>query len=332
MEAGMAGSAAAARAADHAAEVAAPPGRAYGLIADVTRWPAMFAPCLAAAVLENGPGRQRIRLWAVVGTQVRSWISERTLDERQGMVTFRQEAPDPPIVWMNGSWRFEPAAGGTRMRLHHAWATTGGGQADAEIAAALDRNSTAEIAAVKAWAERPQDPSEVLFTFSDRVLIGGSPAEVYGFLHDAGRWPERLPHVSRLDLETAPASSAAAGAEVQTMEMDTVAADGSTHTTQSVRLCFRGERIVYKQTTPPRGLLAHGGEWRLTSVKDGVLVTARHHVALDPQTVGDVLGGPLPLAEARERVRRLIGGNSLQTLHTVKAGVEGAAGRPVEAR
>ncbi|MFF7145852.1 aromatase/cyclase [Streptomyces nodosus] len=328
----MAGSARAARAADHVAEVAAPPGRPYGLIADVTRWPAMFAPCLAAAVLEDGPGRQRIRLWAVVGTQVRSWTSERTLDERQGVVTFRQEAPEPPIARMNGSWRFEPTAGGTRLVLHHAWATTGGGQADEMIAAALDRNSTAEIAAVKAWAERPQGPSEVLFTFSDQVRIGGSAAEVYDFLHDADRWPERLPHVSRLDLETAPASSDAAGAAVQTMEMDTVAADGSTHTTQSVRLCFRGERIVYKQTTPPRGLLAHGGEWRLTPVEDGVLVTARHQVALDPETIGDALGGPLPLAEARARVRRLIGGNSRQTLHAVQAGVEGAAGRPVDAR
>ncbi|MFC4031636.1 aromatase/cyclase [Streptomyces polygonati] len=313
------------RAADHIAVLNAPGDRAYRLIADVTRWPLMFSPCLAATVLEGGPGRQRIRLWALVGSEVRSWTSERTLDPAAGLITFRQEKPSPPIARMRGHWRFEDTGGGCRLVLHHEWATEGNDpRAGAFVGEALDRNSEAEIGAVTSWAERAQDQDELIFSFSDRVLIDGAPADVYDFLYAAGRWPARLPHVSRLDLETAPASDATAGAEVQIMEMDTAAADGSTHTTRSVRLCFRDERIVYKQTTTPRGLLAHGGEWRLKSVAEGVQVTARHHIALDPDVISEVFGAGVGVAGARDRVRQLIGGNSLRTLRTVKAAVEGA--------
>ncbi|MDX6353603.1 MAG: hypothetical protein QOF98_506, partial [Streptomyces sp.] len=50
------------RAADHTAVLATAGDRAFELIADVTRWPVLFSPCLAATVLENSPGRERIRL------------------------------------------------------------------------------------------------------------------------------------------------------------------------------------------------------------------------------------------------------------------------------
>jgi aromatase len=314
------------RSAEHVTELAAPAERAYGLIEDVRRWPLLFAPCIHSQELERTAGSQRIRLWAVVGSEVRSWTSLRAIDAAKLRIDFRQETPAAPLTEMSGHWQFEdtPYGGPGHLVLGHRWTTDGDPSAADRIAAALDSNSNAEIGAVRAWAERPQAPEELIHSFSDRVLIDAPAAEVYDFLYRAELWPGRLPHVARLDLETSPAGPASAGAEVQTMDMDTRAgAGGTVHTTQSVRLCFAGERIVYKQTSPPRGLLAHSGEWSLSGTPEGTLVTARHSVALDPAALEEVFGPGTGLAEAREKVRAALGGNSQRTLQAARAHVEG---------
>ncbi|CAL9626108.1 aromatase/cyclase [Streptomyces cellulosae] len=342
------------RSAVHTADIAAEPREAYRLIADVLHWPLLFSPCVWSQVLETGtvepaapvaaarpvpPARppggstvtsERIRLWAVVGSDVRSWVSRRTLDADALRIDFRQQQPSPPITEMRGHWQFEePVTAGShaRLLLGHAWATAGPDPtAGDRIEAALDSNSEREIAAVKNWAERPQSTDELIFSFSDEVLVDGPLDKVYDFLYRADLWPERLPHVTALDLQTEPESAAAAGAEIQTMDMETRAPDGSVHPTQSVRLCFRDRQIVYKQTSVPRGLLGHSGEWLLNETPRGTLVTARHSVALDPDAIGEVLGTGTDLALARTRVREALGGNSRRTLEQARRHVE-AAGR-----
>lgn len=318
--------AATSRSAEHVTELAAPAERAYALIEDVRRWPLLFSPCIHAQELEHTGTSQRIRLWAVVGSEVRSWTSLRALDRAALRIDFRQETPAAPLTGMSGHWQFEdtPYAGPGQLVLGHRWTTEGDPGAADRIAVALDANSNAEIAAVRAWAERAQEPDALIHTFSDRELIAAPPAEVYAFLHRAELWPRRLPHVARLDLESAPAGPGTAGAEVQTMDMETRAGDGSVHTTQSVRLCWADERIAYKQTSPPRGLLAHAGEWSLASLPEGTLVTARHSVALDPAALTEVFGAGTGLAEARTKVRAALGGNSQRTLRAAREHVEGA--------
>lgn len=309
--------------AEHTTLLDAPAETAYGIVADVTRWPLFFQPCVHARVLEQEPGAERIQLWALTGDTVRSWTSRRTFDETALKVTFRQENSAPPLASMNGDWRFERSADGTRLVLGHDWTLTDE-TSGRWVTDTLDRNSTAEIGAVKVWSERPHPLTDLLFTFTDEVDIPGPAEEVYAFLHRADLWPERLPHVARLGLTTVPASDATAGAEVQTLEMDTRTADGSVHTTRSVRLCFPHERIVYKQTTVPRALLAHSGEWLLTGSPDGTTrVTARHSVALDPDGIEAHFGSGTTLPEARAAVRAALGGNSRRTLEEAREHVAG---------
>ena len=314
------------RTAEHTAVLDAPAERAYQLIADVTRWPVLFPPCLAARVLENDSDSERIRLWALVGTEVRSWTSLRKFDTERLRVDFRQETPSPPVTWMSGHWQFEPSAGGgpTRLVLGHEWATEGTAEESERVAAALEHNSHREIDAVKSWAEQGGRPGDLIFSFTDRIAVRGGVGEVYDFLHRADLWPARVPHVVGLDLETSDPTAAGAGAQVQRLQMRTRAEDGATHRTCSVRLCFPSERIVYKQTTVPRGLLAHSGEWVITALRDGTHVTARHSVALDPAVVREDFGtdDDAPV-RARVHVRRVLGGNSVRTLEQARLFVEG---------
>ncbi|MER5704804.1 aromatase/cyclase [Micromonospora sp. NPDC002296] len=309
---------------EHDEVTTAPADRVYGLVADVTRWPLIFGPCLHTELLADGPVDQRLRIWATVGDEVRSWTSRRQLDAAARRVDFAQESPAPPFSEMSGSWCFEPAEGGTRIVLGHRWNTT---KQDDDvqrwIATALDRNSTQEVAAVRFWAERPEDHSDLMFSFSDEVVIDGPAERVYGFLHRADLWPQRLPHVTRLDLTTEKAVGAADGVEVQRMEMVTRGPDGGEHTTRSVRLCFDGDRIVYKQTAMPRPLLAHGGTWTVTGDGRRTRVTSRHDVALDPEAVADVFGPGTTLEAARAAVRDILRTNSLRTLERAGAHAEG---------
>jgi aromatase len=312
--------------AEHTAEFNAPAERGYQLITDVTLWPVLFGPCIAAQVLEKSAASERIRLWALAGAEVLSWTSRRGFHAQALRVDFHQEEPSPPVAAMSGQWEFTPSPEGpdqARLVLRHQWATDGSPQQADGIAKALDRNSTAEISAVRAWAEQPATPGEVAFSFSDRVFIPGDQALVYDFLYRADLWPERLPHVSQVDLQTA--AEPAGGGWVQTMDMRTTAGDGSTHSTRSVRLCFPDERIVYKQTTTPMGLLGHSGEWVISAAPGGATVTATHTVALDLPAIGDVFGEAVTLAEARRLVRESLGANSRQTLDSARRFTEDAA-------
>ncbi|WP_338693487.1 aromatase/cyclase [Streptomyces sp. Q6] len=318
----------------HTAVLKAPAARAYGIVADVLDWPLYFTPCLHAQVLESSPDGERIRLWALVGHEVRSWTSRRTFDPDGLRIGFRQENSAPPLASMGGHWAFatEPAEGTSTLVLAHDWTLTDDDPASARwVAEALDGNSVTEVASVVDWAERTDAVGELVFSFTDEVEIDGPADEVYAFLHRADLWPDRLPHVARLELGTTPAGEATAGAEVQTLEMDTAAADGTVHTTRSVRLCFPGEttaRIVYKQTTVPRPLLGHSGEWTVTAGADGrTRVIARHSVALDPDGVTAFFGAGTDLADARAKVREALGGNSRRTLAAARAHVESGSGR-----
>jgi aromatase len=316
-----------AQVAAHTAEFNAPPERGYQLITDVTLWPVLFGPCIAARVLEKSAASERVRLWALAGAEVLSWTSWRGFDAQALRVDFRQEEPSPTVAAMSGRWEFTSSPDGpdqARLVLHHQWATYGSPQQAAVIAAALDRNSTAEISAVRAWAEQPAALGELAFSFSDRVFIPGDRAlaMAYDFLYRADLWPERLPHVSRVDLQTA--AEPVGGGWVQTMDMLTTAGDGSTHGTRSVRMCFPSDRIVYKQTTTPRGLLGHSGEWAISAAPGGACVTATHTVALDLSAI-DVFGNAATLAEARRLVRERLGANSRQTMDSARRFSEGAA-------
>jgi len=306
----------------HAVTVAAAPETVYGLLADTALWPVNFAPTVHVEQLEQDGATERIRIWAVAGDKVKAWTSRRELDPEGLRITFRQEVSQPPVAAMSGAWVLEGLPdGGTGVVLEHSYRAVDDDPADlAWIADVTDCNSRSELANLKSLAEQATGRSELQLTFEDTIVVDGEVGDVYDFLYRAQQWPDRLPHVSRMDLrEDEPG--------VQIMEMDTITADGAMHTTKSVRVCFTDERIVYKQIVVPPLMTAHTGEWRVTAVRGGVAVTSQHTVAIRPEAVAGILGEGATVADAREFARTALSGNSRITLEHAKAFAEDATAR-----
>ncbi|WP_405010101.1 aromatase/cyclase [Kitasatospora sp. NBC_01539] len=301
---------------EHAIDVAAAPEAVYGLVARAEDWPHLFPPTVHVETLEEGVRSERLQIWAFANGEVRSWTSRRTLDPEALRVTFRQEVSSAPVASMGGEWIVEAAPGGSRVVLLHDFTVVDDDPAArAWVERAVDTNSGSELAALKAAAESLAAEPGTLLSFSDHVDVAGPPEKVFDFLWQAGLWEERLPHVDRLVL-TEP------GENLQTVEMDTRAADGSVHTTKSVRVGFTPDRLVYKQVQVPPLMAAHTGRWTVRPNGDGVRATSHHTVVLRPERVRELLGPDATLDTARELVRGALGRNSTATLVLAKEAAE----------
>ncbi|MEV7559736.1 aromatase/cyclase [Streptomyces sp. NPDC048331] len=312
----------------HEVTVAAPAGVVYGLIADAAKWPLYFPPNVHVEQLESDGSRERLRMWATANGQIKSWTSRRTLDVAQRRIEFRQEVPASPLESMGGTWIVEARGGAScRLVLLHDF-TVAGDDADdvAWVERATDTNSHAELGNIKRLAEGWERLDDLVMSFEDSVRVEGPAERVYSFLHHVQEWPTLVPHVSRLDV-TEPEPG------VQVMSMDTLTADGNSHTTESVRVCFPdARRIVYKQTATPLLMSAHTGEWSLVEDETGVTVTSQHSVVLREENITRVLGPRAGVAECRRYVREALGRNSTATLNLAKAHAESATGNPGEDR
>jgi aromatase len=291
----------------HTRVVAAPADDVYRVVADVTLWPVVFGPTVHVQHLPRTEREERFQLWAVVAGAVNTWVSRRALDPVARRITFRQERSHPPVTGMAGRWSFRPRGDDrTEVTLDHTFSACDAG-ALATINGAVDHNSTEELAALGRILELGHPLDQVIDTFSDTVVLDGTCGDVYDFVYRSDLWPERLPHVARVDLSED-------GPGIQDMEMDTVAADGSAHTTRSIRVCSAPSSIAYKQLLPPKMLLGHSGRWTFTESERGVEVTATHTVAIDPEAARSVLGEDSTLAQALTYLREALGGNGRATL------------------
>jgi len=306
--------------AEHAIDVGAPAEAVYGVISDVAAWPRRFAPTVHVQYLARDGREERIAIWATANGEVKTWVSRRVLDPEALRIEFRQEVSQPPVAAMGGTWTVQRVSEhACRVLLSHDFrAVPDDPDAAQWIRRAIDRNSAQELAGIKTLAECGARDAELLLSFEDEVRIEAGAGDVYRFLYRAADWPTLLPHVSRLDLtESAPG--------VQSMEMDTVAADGSVHTTASVRICFPENLIVYKQTAVPRLMTLHTGEWRLAERDGGVLAVAVHTVSVNREAIEPVLGAGSTVADAHAYLRRVLGANSLATLRHAKEYAESRA-------
>lgn len=306
----------------HRVDIAAPAPVIYAIIADVGSWPLYFPPTVRAQRVSGDASEERIRIWALANGELRTWISRRRLDEAALRIEFAQTEPRGPVAGMGGVWQIEERGDGTcGVVLEHTYRAAGDDAADlALITRAVDTNSRSELDALKAAAERQGAEGGLLHAFEDSDTFPGSVEDAYDFVYDCGKWPDRIPHVLRMDVtEKVPG--------LQYMEMDTKSPDGSVHTTRSGRVCVRPELIVYKQTRLPGVLLAHTGEWAFEAVDGGrVRVTSRHRVILDPDALAALPVPPASLSEARTAVRNALGANSRATIAAVRARAE--AGGP----
>jgi aromatase len=297
----------------HEIEVQASAETVYDLIADVANWPRLFPPSVHVERLEHTGSEERIQIWATANGEAKTWQSRRTLDPVARRVEFRQEVSQPPVATMGGTWIVEATTAdvSTVRLLHDYRAVDDDPEKLAWIDQAVDTNSRAELAALKANAELARERSDLLLTFDDTVFVAGSGKDVYAFLYEARAWEQRLPHVARVSLqEDTPG--------LQVLEMDTRTKDGSVHTTRSVRVCLPYEKIVYKQVVLPALMTLHTGHWLLTERGSGVAATSRHTVAINEANIARILGAAATVADARAYVRNALSTNSLATLNLAK--------------
>ncbi|GID94070.1 aromatase/cyclase [Amorphoplanes digitatis] len=304
---------------EHEITVSAPAEAVYRLIAEVENWPRIFPPTVYVDHVERGEREERIRIWATANGEPKNWTSRRTLTPERLRIDFRQEVSTPPVAAMGGAWIITALTEGeSRVRLLHDYRAVGDDPAGlAWIDEAVDRNSRAELAALKTNVELAHLAAELTFSFEDTVHVDGSAKDVYDFVNDAGLWPERLPHVASVRFaEETPG--------LQSLEMDTRAKDGSTHTTKSYRVVFPHRRIAYKQTTLPALMSLHTGYWTFTEVEGGVSASSQHTVVLNSANIERVLGADATVADARDYVRDALSTNSRATLGHAKAYAETA--------
>ncbi|MGJ5756579.1 aromatase [Streptomyces puniciscabiei] len=301
----------------HEITVSAPADVVYRLLAEVENWPRIFPPTIYVDHVERGEREERIRIWATANGEAKNWTSHRTLDPGARRITFRQEVTAPPVAAMGGTWIIEElSASQARIRLLHDYRAIDDDPAGLRwIDEAVDRNSRSELAALKENVELAYSTEDVTFSFEDAVLVQGAAKDVYDFVNEAHLWSERLPHVAsvRLDEDTP---------GLQTLEMDTRAKDGSTHTTKSYRVTFPPGKIAYKQVTLPALMTVHTGIWTFTETPDGVRAASQHTVTLNTANIERVLGPGATVAGARSYVHEALSTNSLATLGHAKAYAE----------
>ncbi|MCB5909993.1 aromatase/cyclase [Streptomyces pinistramenti] len=303
---------------EHEITMSAPAAEVYRHLADVEQWPRLFPPSVYVDRVESSGDDERIRIWATANGQAKNWTSRRRLDPDGLRITFGQEVSAPPVARMSGTWIVEPRGEAeSRVRLLHTYRAIDDDPAGLEwIDQAVDRNSRSELAALKANVELAAHSAELTLSFEDSERINGSAKDVYDFINEAQLWTERLPHVFGVSLtEDDPG--------VQILRMDTSAKDGSTHTTESVRVCFPHHKIAYKQTTLPALMTLHTGFWRFDEGSDGVTTaTSQHTVVINTDNIGRILGPDAGVPEARAFLREALGTNSRATLGHAKAFAE----------
>ncbi|MEU2619736.1 aromatase/cyclase [Streptomyces sp. NPDC007157] len=302
---------------EHEITVSAPAAEVYRLIADVANWPRIFPPTIYVDHLERSGHEELIGIWATANGEAKNWTSRRVLDPDGLRITFRQTVSTPPVASMGGTWIIEPLDDATaRIRLLHDYTAVDDDPAGlAWIDEAVDRNSRSELAALKTNVELATASAELTFSFEDTVEVEGSAKDLYDFVNEADRWSERLPHVATVRLtEDTPG--------LQTLEMDTRAKDGSTHTSKSYRVCLDGRKIAYKQTTLPALMNLHTGYWTFRETDAGTFASSQHTVVLRPENIEKILGPDAGVAEAREYVQGALSTNSRATLNHAKAYAE----------
>lgn len=268
---------------EHRAEVAAPAALVYRLLSDVSNWPRLF-PNIAHMERFSGDGtKERVGVWLISGDRVFPWVALRVLRPGELRVDYRQETTQAPVADMGGSWIVEPLSERTcRVRLLHDCRAVSNEPATLEfIADTLDRNSTAELAALKEAAEREAADERLVVEIEDTVRVDGSVADVYEFLQDAAAWPGRIPHIVSVEARDG-------GENVQLLDWVTHTERGVDHPSKVVRVCFPPDRIVYRHLLIPPLAAVHTGSYTVTADGDGTLVSSRHTVVLSESGVTDV--------------------------------------------
>jgi C7-C12 aromatase (ARO/CYC) len=297
------------------ATVAAPAQLVFGLVAEVQNWYQFHRPSVHAEPAGRQEGVECFRHWWVTDDHtVRTWRGQWRFYRAAGRISYEFDPPEPGAAGLRGCWAFRPVSDSTTEVVveQDPWRE---GAYDASRAE-LDLRELLE--SVASAAEHDEERRDLVVDFEDPLFAAGSLNDAYAYLYEADKWPERIPHVSRLLLrEDVP--------NIQFFDMDTAAPDGSAHTTRSVRICLPGDKIVYKQIKLPALLEGHSGHWKFTPTREGFVLAARHTATIKHSALS-ILGPQTSVLDARKYVRRVLSANSMSNLRLAKAYAEERAG------
>ncbi len=152
--------------AEHAVTVNAPIDTVWAVLLDVARYADIFPPTQQVDLLEESDTHQIARLVVDVNGELASWTSRRDINTDDHIISYRQLDTAPIVGSMGGQWRAFPLPGdATQLVLTHDFRirTPVNGvvaerftaeEADELLQSVVERNSVADLAAVKMDAER----------------------------------------------------------------------------------------------------------------------------------------------------------------------------------
>jgi len=287
--------------------VEAPAKVVLDLIADPDPLHYLSPTIVYADRVTAGPDKDRVTVWTITETeQVWSRTQQRTLDPDGLRVTF-EDTPESTLAGVRGEWVLR-AVSDDKTEIELKQDTSALTSPEAVIRAEEARSDL--LSTVAYAAANRQELSDLVVDFRDPLFAAGSAEDAYKILYEADRWPERLAHVSRIDMtEEVPG--------IQFFDMDTTTSDGAPHTTRSVRICFPHSKIMYKQIGLPALLAAHTGHWLFTPTREGIVIESRHVAVIKPSALS-ILGEGTTVEDARRYLRRVLSTNSMTNLRLSK--------------
>ncbi|MCK7625837.1 aromatase/cyclase [Streptomyces sp. RS10V-4] len=151
---------------EHTVTVDAPADVVWAVLVDVEGYARIFPPTQEVVMLEESPEHQIARLTVDVNGEIQSWVSRRDIDAVRKVIAYRQLENAPMMGYMGGEWRAlaiddattqlvlthdfkprDPVDGKVAGKFTYA-------EADEMIKAAVERNSVADLGAVKEQAEK----------------------------------------------------------------------------------------------------------------------------------------------------------------------------------
>ncbi|MET9661219.1 aromatase/cyclase [Streptomyces sp. NPDC006510] len=151
--------------AEHTVTVHAPIAVVWDILVDVEGYARIFPPTQDVKILEESPTHQIARLVVDVNGETSSWISRRDIDAGNRIISYRQLEHAPIVGHMGGQWRALPLGEDTtQLVLTHEFRARDAvdgkvagkltpQEADTMLRAAVERNSVADLGAVKKTAE-----------------------------------------------------------------------------------------------------------------------------------------------------------------------------------
>lgn len=296
----------------HSVTVDAPADVVFDLIADVEQHRRIFPSVLHTAYLEREAAGDRVERWSWIRPldAVRTWRARRELDRAAKLITFVHEDPEAPLTAASGAWSFKALSdGSTEVELRHEYTLHGPASGGDQAVALLDRGAAAQLEQLKAFVEAREDIAELEVSYEAQLVIDEPIEAVYNYFYEADRWSERIPHClsasAKEDVE-----------HLQVVVMDVQVPSGALHTTKQARVCFPGEKIIWRQLEglPPLDDMLYG-YMAFEQTPEGVLVRTGQTELLKRNGVAK---RGWTVAEAKEHVAEVRGGRNLDSLKSAQ--------------